>query len=201
MKSIATTHANTTIKNHFRDDYTTFHVVDYDPVTGAVRHRQTAQGYSDASAWARGQAWGLYGYTMMADKTGDPAYLAQAQAIAKMLISRLPADGVPYWDFDAPDIPNALRDASAGAIIASALVKLSKLTADAKLSKRFADQAELTLRTLASDDYLAPVGENGNFLIRHSVGNLPGNGEVDVPLSYADYYFLEALLRLKGMVD
>ncbi len=201
LKSIATTHANTTIKNHFREDYTTFHVVDYDPVTGAVRHRQTAQGYSDASAWARGQAWGLYGYTMMADKTGDSAYLAQAQAIAKMLISRLPADGVPYWDFDAPDIPNALRDASAGAIIASALVKLSKLTANAKLAKSFADQAELTLRTLASDDYLAPVGENGNFLIRHSVGNLPGNGEVDVPLSYADYYFLEALLRIKGLVD
>ena len=201
LKAIATTHANTTIKNHFREDYTTFHVVDYDPVTGAVRHRQTAQGYSDDSAWARGQAWGLYGYTMMADKTGNPAYLAQAQAIAKMLISRLPADGVPYWDFDAPDIPNALRDASAGAIIASALVKLSKLTADAKLSKRFADQAELTLRTLASEDYLAPVGENGNFLIRHSVGNLPGNGEVDVPLSYADYYFLEALLRIKGLVD
>jgi hypothetical protein len=201
LKSIATTHANTTIKNHFHEDYTTFHVVDYDPVTGAVRHRQTAQGYSDDSAWARGQAWGLYGYTMMADKTGDPAYLAQAQAIAKMLVSRLPADGVPYWDFDAPDIPNALRDASAGAIIASALVKLSQLTADAKLSKRFADQAERTLRTLASEDYLAPVGENGNFLIRHSVGNLPGNGEVDVPLSYADYYFLEALFRLKGMVD
>ena len=201
LKAIAMTHANTTMKHHFRDDYTTFHVVDYDPVTGAVRHRQTAQGNADASAWARGQAWGLYGYTMMADKTGDPAYLAQAHAIAKMLISRLPADGVPYWDFDAPGIPNALRDASAGAIIASALVKLSKLTTDGRAAKAYADQAECILRTLASDAYLAPVGENGNFLLRHSVGSLPANSEVDVPLTYADYYFLEALLRINGLAD
>ncbi|MBR1576098.1 MAG: glycoside hydrolase family 88 protein [Bacteroidales bacterium] len=201
LKAIAMTHANTTMQHHFRPDYTTFHVVDYDPVTGAVRHQQTAQGYSDASAWARGQAWGLYGYTMMADKTGDASYLAQAHAIAAMLMSRLPADGVPYWDLDAPDIPNALRDASAGAIIASALVKLSQLTTDPGLAGSYLDQARLTVRTLASPEYLAPVGENGNFLLRHSVGSLPGNSEVDVPLSYADYYFLEALLRLKGMIQ
>ena len=201
LKTIAMTHANTTMKHHFRDDYTTFHVVDYDPETGAVRHQQTAQGLSDDSAWARGQAWGLYGYTMMAEKTGDPAYLAQAHAIAKMIISYLPEDGVPYWDFNAPNIPDALRDASAGAIIASALVKLSQMTTVKRLAETYAAQAERTLRTLASDEYLAPAGTNGNFLLRHSVGSLPGNSEVDVPLTYADYYFLEALLRIKGMVD
>lgn len=201
LRSIAMTHANTTMKHHFRDDYTTFHVVDYDPETGAVRHQQTAQGLSDDSAWARGQAWGLYGYTMMAEKTGDPAYLAQAHAIAKMIISYLPEDGVPYWDFNAPNIPDALRDASAGAIIASALVKLSQMTTVKRLAETYAAQAERTLRTLASDEYLAPAGTNGNFLLRHSVGSLPGNSEVDVPLTYADYYFLEALLRIKGMVD
>ena len=196
FRDVAVTHARTTAKNHFRPDYSTFHLVDYDPEDGHVRSRQTVQGYSDDSAWARGQAWGLYGYTMMYKETGLPEFLDQAEAIAKYIMGRLPEDGVPYWDFDDPAIPEAKRDASAGAITASALLDLARLTKDASLAIRCNETACRTLRTLASPEYLAEPGTNANFLLRHSVGNLPSDSEVDVPLTYADYYFLEALTRL-----
>ncbi len=194
LKDIAVTHATTTMKNHFRDDFTTWHVVDYVPEDGSVHMKCTAQGYSDDSAWARGQAWGLYGFTMMFRESGDKAFLTQAENIANALISRLPEDGIPYWDYDAPDIPNTLRDASAGAIMASALIELSHLTGN----RSYFEVARKQLHTLASPEYLADPGENGHFLLKHSVGSLPGGSEVDVPLTYADYYFLEALLRLEG---
>lgn len=193
---IARTHANTTIKNHFRDDHTTFHVVDYDPLDGHVRMKMTHQGYSDDSAWARGQAWGLYGFTMMYRETDDTTYLSQAEKIAGMLLERLPEDGVPYWDYDAPGIPEELKDASAAAIMASALAELSGVTASPEKAALYRAEAEKQVRTLASRKYLARKGDNGHFLLKHSVGNLPGGTEVDVPLTYADYYFLEAILRL-----
>jgi len=200
LLNVAVTHANTTMKNHFRPDYTTWHVVDYDPETGDVRMKQTAQGYSDDSAWGRGQAWAVYGYTMMYREVGDEAYLAQAENIARMIMKHLPEDGVPYWDFNAPDIPDSYRDASAGAIIASAFIELAGHTKDAALSKACMKTAEKQLRTLASDEYLAKPGRNGHFLLKHSMGSYPGNSEVDVPLTYADYYFLEALLRINKML-
>ena len=132
---------------------------------------------------------------MMARETGEADLLAQAEHIADMLLPRLPEDGVPYWDFDAPDIPNTVRDASAGAIMASAFVELSTLTADPARAKACRQMAEKQIRTLAGPEYLAKVGENGNFLLKHSVGSFPHKSEVDVPLTYADYYFLEAILR------
>jgi hypothetical protein len=190
---IARTHANTTMQHHFRPDYSSYHVIDYDPATGAVLHRNTAQGYADSSAWARGQAWGLYGYTMMFRETKDPAYLDQAIHIADYIIPKLPADKIPYWDFDAPDIPNALRDASAGAVMASALLELSQYTKKAL----YWQTAEQQLQSLCSPAYLAKEGTNNNFILLHSVGHLPAHSEVDVPLTYADYYFVEALLRYK----
>lgn len=115
--------------------------------------------------------------------------------IARMLLSRLPKDGIPYWDFDDPDIPLAKRDASAAAIMASAFAEMHGLTSDASLSRGCLGMALRQVRTLASEEYLAESG-NGNFLLRHCVGNLPSKGEIDVPLTYADYYFLEALMRL-----
>ncbi len=196
---IARTHANTTMRNHFREDYTTWHVVAYDPETGEVVKKQTHQGYSDDSAWSRGQAWALYGYTMMYRETSDEAYLEQAENVAAMLMRRLPGDSIPYWDFDAPDIPGALRDASAGAIMASAFVELSTLTKDAARAAAYKKLAEKQIRALASKKYLARPGENGFFLLKHSVGSLPGKSEVDVPLSYADYYFLEAINRFNAL--
>ena len=198
LLTVAVTHADVTMKNHFRPDNTTWHVVDYDPETGAVRVKQTHQGYSDDSAWGRGQAWAVYGYTMMFRETGDKKYLAVAENVARMIMEYLPEDGVPYWDFNAPDIPDSYRDASAGAIIASAFIELSRYTEDASLAKTCYKTAEKQIRTLASEEYLAKPGRNGHFLLKHSMGSYPGNSEVDVPLTYADYYFLEALLRINN---
>lgn len=195
LDDIAVKHAETTIKNHFRPDYSSYHMLDYDASTGAVRRKATVQGYADESAWARGQAWALYGYTMMFRETGKPEFLSQAENIARMILSRLPEDGIPYWDFDDPDIPNTYKDASAAAVMCSAFIELSLLTKDAKLSVKCRSVAEKQLRTLASPEYLAAPGENGCFLLKHSVGNLPGGSEIDTPLIYADYYFLEALSR------
>ena len=195
LMDAATTHANTTLKNHFRPDWSCWHLLDYDPETGKVRSRETVQGYADESAWARGQAWALYGFTMMYRETSSDKYLDAAENIAGMILSYLPEDGIPYWDFNAPDIPDALRDASAGAITASALIELSTITSDSDASERYLDTARRQLLTLSSEEYLAKPGENGFFLLKHCVGNMPENSEIDVPLSYADYYFLEALVR------
>ncbi|MBO4435145.1 MAG: glycoside hydrolase family 88 protein [Bacteroidales bacterium] len=195
LQNIAIAHARTTMENHFRPDFTTWHMLDYNPSTGEVLRRVTVQGYSDDSAWARGQAWALYGFTMMFRETGLEEFLQQAENVARMLLPRLPYDGIPYWDFDDPEIPFTYKDASAGAIMCSAFIELSTLTSDKALASSCFQMAEKQLRTLASPEYLAPVGTNGNFLLKHSVGNLPGGSEIDVPLPYADYYFLEALNR------
>ena len=199
LKEIALTHSRTTMKNHYREDFSSYHLVDYDPETGAVLGKQTVQGYADDSAWARGQAWGLYGYTMVYRFTKEQDMLDQAIAIAEYIIPRLPKDYVPFWDFDAPDIPNDVRDASSGSLIASALIELSTYV-DAEKAARYLSVAENTLRELASERYLANEGEQYGFILKHSTGSKPGNSEVDVPLTYADYYFLEALLRWKALV-
>lgn len=191
---IAVEHANTTLQNHFRPDGSSYHVVDYDPVTGKVVSKVTAQGYADESAWSRGQAWGLYGYTMCYRYTKDKKYLDFAQKIANFILTHpnYPKDGVPYWDFNAPKIPNEPRDASAGAIIASALIELSSYT-----DKKYLKNAEHILNSLASDSYTAALNTNGNFILMHSVGSIPHGNEIDVPLNYADYYYVEALMRMK----
>jgi uncharacterized protein YyaL (SSP411 family) len=192
---IAVSHANTTMKNHFRADYSSYHVIDYDTVTGKPVKKNTHQGYSHESAWARGQAWGLYGYTMCYRFTKDPVYLKQAENIAAFIFNHpnMPKDLVPYWDFNAPNIPNEERDASAGAVIASGLYELSLYSKNGKSYKAKADKIMKSLTT----DYRSPIGQSHGFILLHSVGSKPSNSEVDVPLSYADYYYLEALLRSK----
>lgn len=185
---IARRHADTTLKNHFREDNSSYHVVTYNELTGEVTDKRTAQGLADESAWARGQVWGLYGYTMMYRVTGEKRYLDQAVKIADYVIPRLPEDAIPNWDFDAEQ---QMKDSSAGSIMASALIELYGLT-DNEL---YLTTAERQLRSLCSDAYLAPVGENGNFILRHGTGHLPAGTEVDVPLTYGDYYFIEAAMR------
>lgn len=194
--NIAVEHANTTTKNHFRPDYSSYHVVEYVTASGEVQTRRTEQGIADSSAWARGQAWGLYGYVVIYRETQDEKYLELAENIAEFILDhpRLPEDLIPYWDFDDPKIPNAPRDASAAAIIASALLELSTYV-DSQLSDKYFDAAEAILITLSSDAYKAEVGENGGFILKHGVGHLPVSSEVDVPLTYADYYFVEAMKR------
>ena len=193
---IATTHADNTITHHFRPDNSSYHVINYHPQTGAVQKKHTAQGAADESAWARGQAWGLYGYTETYRETKNPRYLDQAVKIANFLLSHpnLPEDKIPYWDFNAPGIPNALRDASAAAIMASALLELSGYV-DGKTSKDYLEVAETIIRNLSRQPYKAAIGANGGFILQHSVGHKPANSEVDVPLTYADYYFVEAMMR------
>jgi unsaturated chondroitin disaccharide hydrolase len=198
FKKIAITHANTTIQNHYRPDYSAYHVLDYDLASGKVARKKNWQGAFDSSAWARGQAWGLYGYITMYRATKDTKYLQHAKNIARFLINHpnLPEDKIPYWDFNAPGIPNALRDASAGAIMAAAFLELGQYT-KGKERGQYVALAEKMIRSLASPAYRAPLGENGGFLLMHSVGHLLGKSEVDQPLTYADYYFLEALKRYK----
>ena len=199
LREIALRHADQTLVNHYRSDTSSFHVVDYDPTSGAILKKQTAQGNADDSAWARGQAWGLYGFTMMYRETRQPAYLAHAQKIARFLLDhpRLPADKIPYWDFDAPGIPAAPRDTSAAAIICSALIELSGFVEPA-LAREYLTVTETQLRALSSPAYRAVLGENGGFLLRHAVGHMPEKREIDVPLNYSDYYFLEALQRYRA---
>jgi unsaturated chondroitin disaccharide hydrolase len=195
---IAVTHANTTMKNHFRADNSSYHVLNYNANDGSIIQKKTAQGYADASAWARGQAWGLYGYTESYRETKDNTYLEQANRIAQFILTHpnLPADKIPYWDFNAPNIPNALRDASAASITASALLELCTYV-NKKQGKQYFKAAETILQNLSSQTYKAATGTNGGFIIQHCVGHLPNKTEVDVPLTYADYYFVEAMMRYK----
>lgn len=207
---VAVTHANTTIKNHLRENFSCYHVVDYDSITGAVRDQATAQGYADNSAWARGQAWGIYGFTMVYRETGDPKYLSVAQKMADFFLYHpsLPEDKIPFWDFNAGQegyvkewkfdetkIGYVPRDASAAAIAASALLELCQYTKN----QGYRDSAVKIIENLSSERYRANIGENAGFLLMHSTGSLPHGKEIDVPLAYADYYFLEALMRYRNL--
>lgn len=198
---IAVSHANTTMSNHFRKDHSSYHVVEYDPKTGEVLLRRTHQGASDTSAWARGQGWGLYGFTVMYRETKNKKYLAQAEHIADLILNHpnMPADKVPFWDLNAADIPHAYRDASAAAVIASALIELSTFV-NAEHSKKYLLAARTMIRSLSAPGYFATARENGGFLLKHSVGSFPHRSEVDKPLTYADYYFVEAMLRYKDLM-
>ena len=191
---IAVSHANTTMKNHFRPDYSSWHVIDYDTLSGNVLQKVTAQGYANESAWARGQAWALYGYTLCYRETKNKAYLTQADGIANFILSNkiTPEDGIPYWDYNDPKIPNAPRDASAAAITASALYELAGYSK--ANSKKYKAAADKILKSL-STKYVSKAGENYGFILEHSTGHLPAKSEIDVPINYADYYYLEALLR------
>ena len=190
-KDIAITHADTTMRYNFRPDGTSYHVAVYDAETGAYQYSCTHQGYADDSMWARGQAWGIYGYTMVYRFTREPRFLEFAQKIADVYLARLPEDKVPYWDFCDPEIPNASKDASAAAVVASALLELSTYT-----DGKYRADAEAMLRSLY-ENYRAPEGCD-SFLL-HSTGHHPAGKEIDYSIVYADYYFIEALLRLKNL--
>ena len=194
---IAVTHANTTLKNHFRADNSSYHVLDYNPENGAVQLKVTHQGFSDSSAWARGQAWAIYGFTMAYRYTKDAKYLAQAKATTAFFLNHknLPEDGIPYWDFNAPNIPNEPRDVSAGAIVASALIELYGYTKDdtyLAYSKRF-------LKNVQTTKYVLPAAVKVPFILNHSSGDWSKRAEMDAPIVYGDYYFLETLLRMKAL--
>lgn len=198
--NIAVNHAETTLKNHFREDYSCYHVVDYDTITGNVRKKETHQGYNDESAWSRGQAWAIYGYTLCYRETNKPEFLAHAKNVAKFIFSNptMPEDLIPYWDFNAPGIPNEPRDVSAATVTASALYELCEYdTENAAQYKKWAD----TIIQNLTDHYLAKPNTEYGFLLLHSTGAKMYDLEIDAPLSYADYYYLEALLRKKKLEE
>jgi len=195
---VAVTHADNTMKNHYRPDFSCYHVVDYNPETGEIREKRTAQGYADESVWARGQGWGLYGFTLCYRYTKDEKYLAHAEKIAGFLLSHpnLPEDLVPYWDFLCPDIPNTYRDASSAAIIASALYELSTYSENGAFYKEKADKM---VESLSAAPYRPETGTAHGFLLNSSVTSIPHNSDIDVPLNYADYYYVEALVRKRNI--
>lgn len=195
---IAVNHANTSMKNHYREDFSSFHVIDYDVNTGKVIKKNTHQGYSHESAWARGQAWGLYGFTMCYRETGDIKYLRHAENIARFILTNpnVPSDLIPYWDYNVPDKANQPRDVSAATITASALYELSTLgTEKSKFYKKSADEI---LRNI-SEKFTSAPNTNKGFLLTNSTGNLPSASEINVPIVYADYYYLEALVRKNNL--
>lgn len=196
---IATEHARTTMRNHFREDGSSYHVVDYDPETGEVRMKVTHQGYSDDSAWARGQAWALYGFTMCYRESGEPEFLDMANKVANYIFTHdnLPNDLIPYWDFNAPNIPNEVRDVSAASIIASALYELSQYSTDMK--KQYIEWADTIIDNL-DKSYRISKNPNYGFILDSSTGAKMFNTEVNVPISYADYYYVESLIR-KSKID
>ncbi len=211
FRDIAISHADKTMENHFREDYSSYHVVSYN-ADGSVEKKQTWQGYSHESAWSRGQAWGLYGYTLCYRCTKDEKYLAQAENIAGYILSHLPEDYVPYWDYNAPGTGKELteeakaddcgivdgvpaRDASAAAITASALIELSGYTGKTE----YLETAKKIVASLCGETYLAEPGTNGGYVLKHSTGAASLGSEIDVPINYADYYFLEAIYRLKNL--
>jgi uncharacterized protein YyaL (SSP411 family) len=198
LREIGIKHAETTMKNHFRPDGSTYHVLGYDTTDGTVIVRNTHQGYAGESVWARGQAWAIYGFTMTYRFTLDKRFLQTAQRAADYFIGHLPPDHVPYWDFMAPEIPNEPRDVSAAAITASALFELSKYTESKPKKAGYLGTAKKILRSLCSAPYLAE-GTNSHAVLNHAVGSKPAKSEVDVSIIYADYYFIQAMLRYQKL--
>lgn len=194
LSDIAIAHADKTMKYQFRPDYTSYHVAVYDTLTGDFIRGCTHQGYADNTMWARGQAWGIYGYTTVYRETKDIRYLDFVQKITDVYLKNLPEDYVPYWDFDDPSIPNSPRDASAAAIVASALLELCDYLSVEKAAE-YKDAAVRMLTSLSSDKYQS--GKSKPSFLLHSTGHWPGRSEIDASIIYADYYYIEALLRLK----
>ena len=194
-RNIAISHANKTLKNHFRADNSCYHVVSYDTITGQPKMKVTHQGYNDESSWARGQGWAIYGYTLCYRYTKDKAYLKQAEATAKYFLENqnMPEDGIVYWDFKDPKIPNSPRDASAAALVASGLFELYDYTKN----EVYLSYANKVLASLSTQNYILDAAQKGPFVLDHSTGNWPKNDEIDEPIVYGDYYYLEALIRQK----
>jgi rhamnogalacturonyl hydrolase YesR len=197
---IANKHAINTMERHFRSDFSSFQVVDYDPESFLPKYKGSFQGYSDSTAWARGQSWGLYGFVVAFRETGDRVYLDQSIRIASYILGHenFPEDCIPYWDYLSPDIPNTYRDATSAAILASALIELSSFS-EVKQPEQYLNVAERIIHTMVNQGYINNRNECENFVLNQGVGSFPLNTEVGVPLIYGDYYLLEALIKYKNL--
>ncbi|PQV48956.1 unsaturated chondroitin disaccharide hydrolase [Jejuia pallidilutea] len=197
LHDIAVSHAQQTMEHIVRKDSAVYHVGSFDEDTGEFLKGYTHQGYADESMWARGQGWGVYGFAVAYRETGDKAFLETSKKLADHFLNRLPKDGIPYWDFDDPNIPEAPKDASAAAVVACGLFELVNLVEDKELKAKYFKAAKDLVSTLSSSEYLS--GDKNQALLLHSTGHYPKNSEIDVPIVYADYYYMEALLRLKNL--
>ncbi len=197
LYDIAKSHAEQTMKYLVREDGSAFHVGSFDIETGAFLQGYTHQGYANESMWARGQGWGIYGFAMAYRETGDSNFLNTAIKLSDKFLERLPEDGIPFWDFDDPKIPNAPKDASAAAVAACGLMELSGLVQDEKLKSKYFNAGKKLVEILSSSAYLSHA--KNDALLLHSTGNHPKNKEIDMPIIYADYYYMEALLRLQKL--
>lgn len=198
LYDIAVSHADVTMKSSFRPDHTSYHVAVFDTITGNLIKGVTHQGYADNTMWARGQAWGIYGYTVCYRETGDKKYLDFLEKITDVYLRDLPEDYIPYWDFSAPGIPNAPRDASAAAVVASALLEASTYFKGPK-SDEYWNAAVRMLKSLSSPAYQS--GRSKPSFLLHSTGHWPAGSEIDASIIYADYYYIEALLRYKQLYN
>ena len=199
LYDIATKHAETTMKHHFREDGSCYHVAVYDTLSGNFIKGMTHQGYADSSMWARGQSWAIYGYTMVYRFTKEKRFLDHAQKVTDIYLKRLKEtsnDWVPIWDMDDPRGQQAPKDASAACVVASALLELQQYV-DGEKSKTYREAAEKMLADLSSEHYQSR-DKNVAFLL-HSTGHHPAGSEIDASIVYADYYYIEAILRSKKL--
>ncbi|WP_074537433.1 glycoside hydrolase family 88 protein [Cellulophaga baltica] len=199
LYDIATSHAEVTMNNLVREDNSLYHLGSFNEETGKFLKGYTHQGYADESMWARGQTWGIYGFAMAYRETGRKDFLETSIKLADHFLERLPEDGIPFWDFDDPKIPNAPKDASAAAIAACGMFEIANLVEDVTLKNKFNTAATKFVEILSSDAYYS--GDKNQALLLHSTGHLPNNSEIDMPIIYADYYYMEALMRLKKLEE
>jgi unsaturated chondroitin disaccharide hydrolase len=195
---MAETHANTVIKYQIRPDFSTSHVIDFDPESGAFLKQDTHQGLSADSCWSRGQAWAVYGFGDCYRATGDPIFLETARHLANYAFENLPADRVPYWDYCSPDIHNDVRDSSAASILSSGLLNLAMLETNPENAARWHTHAEAVLKSLW-ENYSSRGTPEPSILI-HGTRSKP-HGLMDHGLIYGDYYFVEALLKLISLTE
>ncbi|MEU8732800.1 MULTISPECIES: glucuronyl hydrolase [Streptomyces] len=189
--SAATEHARTTQRYFPRGDGSTPHVYDFDPDSGAPVGPGTVQGYSPASCWSRGQAWGVYGFTTIHRRTGDPAFLHTARRLADFATAALTEDHVPVWDYRAPQQPYDVKDASAGAIMACGLLDLAAVTG----RQGYRDTA-LRILTALARTCLTTDSDRAQAVVARCTRNRPAEDGVEISLPYADYYLLEGILRV-----
>ncbi|CAH8281520.1 unsaturated chondroitin disaccharide hydrolase [Mariniflexile fucanivorans] len=197
LYNIAESHANITMKYIVRPDSAVYHLGEFNDKTGEFIKGHTHQGYADESMWARGQTWGIYGFALAYRETGRDDFLNTSIKLADHFLNRLPEDGIPYWDFDDPKIPNAPKDASAAAVAACGMLELANVLKDEKLKTKYTNAAKKFVKILSTEKYLS--GKTNDALLLHSTGHHPKGTEIDVPIIYADYYFMEALTRLEKL--
>ncbi|MDN3620071.1 glycoside hydrolase family 88 protein [Polaribacter undariae] len=195
LYEIAESHAEVTMNNIVRKDSAVYHLASFNDKTGEFIKGYTHQGYANESMWARGQTWGIYGFAMAYRETGRKDFLNTSIKLTEHYLDRLPKDGIPFWDFDDPRIPNAPKDASAAAVAACGMLELSCLVQDKELKQKYFKEAKRFLAKLSSEEYYS--GETNQALLLHSTGHHPKNSEIDTPIIYADYYYMEAMLKLR----